>query len=76
MLAQSSGCWQSPAAPDGLIMLVQGHPLVGKASVCSVSAPAKQATQRCSVLETHNRVASPPQDEAFPLKLYRLFLAL
>lgn len=41
MLAQSPRCWQGPAAPDGLITLVQGHALVWKAEACSLSALSK-----------------------------------
>lgn len=31
-----------PTAPNGLIMVVQGHPLVWKASLGSACAPARQ----------------------------------
>lgn len=42
-------------APDGLITLVQGHPLVWKASLCSPSFPGRQTSQSCSVLASRRR---------------------
>lgn len=55
-----------PAAPDGLITLLQGHPLVWKASVWSVSVPARQTTQCCSVLASHKQAGLAPKDRALP----------
>lgn len=53
-----------PAAPDGLSMLVQGHPLVWKVLVCTASVLARQTTQCCSVLASHEQPSPVPKDEA------------
>lgn len=53
-----------PAAPDGLIVLVQGHPLVWKVLVCTASVLARQTTQCCSVLAGHKQPCPVPKDEA------------